>query len=258
MDKKGVPTQDITSLSTPKALAGALESLHDIFSRCLPDVSVVMGGGSVLAARWHHRISTDIDLFVSPAAMLTLTTKNSLLYQAVLNLLQGVGEANIEAFSGFLSGEIKETPFSLAASEFIREDRAAFEKIATTDFQAATNEEILEGKIMGRLHRRGNQPVQAPIRDLYDIAVAARLAPGVVNRVLGGITTKGRSVIARDLRFLPGNLHEVDPKPLLKPRYQVEREGLAGAVATAVEAGDESLLPPVFLIAQTSELAPQP
>ena len=39
-----------------------------------------MGGGSVLAARWHHRHSTDIDLFVSPATMEKLVGEDSLLY----------------------------------------------------------------------------------------------------------------------------------------------------------------------------------
>lgn len=179
-------------------------------------------------------------------------------YQGALNQLQGIGEANIEPFSGFLSGDIEGTPFSLAASEFVRDDRKVLEIIDGTFFQAATNEEILSGKLMGRLHRSGVQPSIAPIRDLYDIVVATHMDPGVVDRVLEGITPKGRSVIAADLRQLPDNLHAIDRKPILSPRYEVDMHGLAKAVAAAVEASDETLLPLVSNVADDSIAAPQP
>ena len=250
-----MPIREITSLAIPKSLVPAVKSLHTIFFRFLPDVNVVMGGGSVLAARWNHRDSTDIDLFVSPAAMQALTAEKSLLYRAVR---EAIGEAGVDPFSGFLSGDIEGTPFSLAASEFIREDQGVSEQIADTYFRAATNEEILSGKIMGRLHRNSGQAVAAPIRDLYDIVVAAHRASGVVGYILSGITQKGRSVIAADLRRMPDNLQEVDQKPLMNPRYQVELKGLAKTVAAAIEAGNETLLPPVFPSKQESYAEPEP
>ena len=203
----------------------------------------MMGGGTVLAARWHHRESTDIDLFVSPATMGTLTNEKILVVQGLLTQLQGIGQANFNPDSGFLSGEINNTPFSLAASEFVNESRGGSDIVRGTNFSAATNEEIFSGKIKGRLHRMGAQRPRVPVRDLYDIVVAAHLDPGVISRVLEGITPKGRSVIAADLRSLPDNLHEVDPKPLLNPKYKVDLAGIANAIAPAIEAGDESLLP---------------
>ena len=145
-----------------------------------------MAGGSVLEARWRHRRSTDIDLFVSPATMEKLVGENSLLYQGLVSQLDASGNAAMDSFNGFLSGEMEGTSFSLAASEFVRDDRTHPENVDGTHFQAATNEEILAGKIRGRLHRSGQHPAQAPLRDLYDITVAPHLEPGVVDRILGG------------------------------------------------------------------------
>ena len=253
-----MPEQDTQTLVLPKALASAARRLHGIFFQFLSDVNIVMGGGSVLAARWNHRVSTDIDLFVSRASMVLLTTDKNLPYQGVLNQLQGIGEANLEPLSGFLSGDIEGTPFSLAASEFVRDDRRVLEVIDGTFFQAATNEEILSGKLKGRLHRSGAQPSIAPIRDLYDIVVAAHMDPGIVDRVLEGITSKGRSVVAADLRRLPDTLHQNDLKPILNPRFEVDMYGLPKAVAAAVEAGDETLLPPASNVMEVVTTAPQP
>lgn len=144
--------------------------------------------------------------------------------------------------------------FSLAASEFIRKERRMSEMAASTCFFAATNHEILSGKIKGRLHRRGDFPARSPIRDLYDIVVAAQADPGVVGRVLQGVTPKGRSVIADDLRRLPDNLHETDPKPLMNAKCRFPLHGLPRTVAAAIESGDEALLPKAVRVAQDSDL----
>ena len=58
-----------------------------------------------------------------------------------------------------------------------------------------------------------------------------------------GVSPRGRTVIADDLRRLPKNLHKIDPKSILQPRYAFEWTTLAGAIADAIEGGDESLLP---------------
>ena len=253
-----MPTQQTSELTMPQELHSALQALDNVFVHLLPEVSVVMGGGTVLAARWDHRRSTDIDLFVSPKTMITLMNQMNLSYQGAVTRLQTVGNATMEPFNGFLSGEIGSVPFSLAASEFIKDNRLGDEQVGSTNFQAATNQEILAGKIQGRLHRRSSQPVTAPVRDLYDIIVARHMAPGLVNSVLDGITPKGRAVIANDLKLLPENLHETDPKRLMNPRYRVELQGIAGTVAAAIEAGDESLLPATVRVEGPSFKGPSP
>ena len=43
----------------PERLHAALDRLDGV----VPLDALVLGGGTVLAARWHHRVSTDLDLF---------------------------------------------------------------------------------------------------------------------------------------------------------------------------------------------------
>ena len=238
----------------PRSLAEPLQPLSVAFGRLLPDLKVVVGGGSVLAARWFHRHSTDIDMFVSPEAMARLLGEQNLMYAAVAAHLKGVTRTvSLDAFSGFLAGDLDGTTFSLAASEFVRDDRPSSETVAGTHFHAATNEEVVAGKIRGRLHRRGDKPVEAPVRDLYDIAVAPYFEPGLIDRILHGIVPRGRAVIAADLRLLPEDIQETGSKPLIRPRYAFEWRTLAAAVADAVEAGDESLLPTPAPVRQRPE-----
>ena len=249
---------DSEQLTPPQALLAPLDVLNRAFSRVLPDTPIVMGGGSVLAARWDHRQSTDIDLFVSAATMNQLINENRLRYFTLPAHLQETGQVRISPTSGFLSGAVLDTPCTLAASEFIEDVRPATHVIESTRFQAATNQEVLSGKLQGRMHRRHTKPATAPIRDLYDIVLAAHLNPGLVDTILQGITPKGRTVIANDLRLLPDNLHEIDPKPIISPQYDMELDGLPSAVADAIESGDETLLPNASRISQSSASSPGP
>lgn len=230
---------DREPLPLPPRLASAAKLLHQALLDAVPDIPVVMGGGSVLAARWQHRESTDVDLFVSAGSMrLALDGGNAL---ALATRLQGLGaEATLNSEGGLLSGHAGGVQFSLCASEFILDSRPPSQVVEGTRFQAATNEEVLSGKIKGRLHRK---EATAPIRDLYDIVMARHFDPGVVDEVLNGIVPRGRQIIAEGLRKLPDNLHEIDPKPLVRPTWRIPLHGLPATVAEAVAAGDESLLP---------------
>ena len=233
---------DREPLPLPPGLAGAVKLLHGALADAVPDIPIVMGGGSVLAARWRHRDSTDVDLFVSAGSMRTLLDRGSAV--TVVGRLRRAGaQADMDPLSGFLTGLAGEVPFSLSASEFILDGRPPSQVIEGTGFQAATNEEVLSGKIKGRLHRTGLTEANAPVRDLYDIVMARHFDPGVVEEVLNGIVPRGRQIIAEGLRQLPDNLHETDAKPLINPTWRIPLHGLPSVVAQAIAEGDESLLP---------------
>ena len=50
----------------PNRLREPFEGLSGAILRAFPVAVVAMGGGSMLEALWHHRVSTDLDLFISP------------------------------------------------------------------------------------------------------------------------------------------------------------------------------------------------
>ena len=60
-------------------------------------------------------------------------------------------------------------------------DTAGTQPIAGHEVQAQMTQQILEGKILGRLC---NPEARVAIRDLYDIAVTCRLEPEAIRVVL--------------------------------------------------------------------------
>ena len=52
------------SLHFPESLAGALDEFVEAMSPFGVFEDALLGGGTVLAARWQHRVSTDLDFFM--------------------------------------------------------------------------------------------------------------------------------------------------------------------------------------------------
>lgn len=238
-----VPDATLVGAPALEAVRPALEKLDKAMAGLPPDVEIIMGGGTVLAARWNHRESTDIDLFVSAEGMRRLLDDGGALLQVAADRL-GLKRAEFDPWGAFLSGTVSGTSFSLAASEFLRQGIRR-EAVLGTRFRAASTEEILAGKICGRLHQvnpDGSSP-RPPVRDIHDIVVAALLSPGAVQSVLDGLPQKGRRFIAQGLRSHPPGGYGKDPKPVTQERHRVVYAEAVQELADAIEAGDESLLP---------------
>ena len=56
----------MANIALPERLRPAFLDLAGALRRVFPDAVVAMGGGSMLEARWDHRVSTDVDLFIAP------------------------------------------------------------------------------------------------------------------------------------------------------------------------------------------------
>ena len=50
----------------PRIIVQCIQRLYQHARPYLPESALTLGGGTVLAARWSHRISTDADLFCPP------------------------------------------------------------------------------------------------------------------------------------------------------------------------------------------------
>ncbi len=128
-----------------------------------------MGGGSVLAARWKHRRSTDIDLITSAGwhlSGLRKTGNNGFTTELAKagGKLDGYNEAALEMrFGKYQRLHIYGTePTPRAGHERVPVDGEVFETLSTTQILAA------------KLLHRG---LKAPARDLYDLVVAADRDP---------------------------------------------------------------------------------
>ena len=54
------------AISLPGALQAVIQTVEHAVGRFFPNQTLCMGGGTVLQARWQHRLSSDIDLFCAP------------------------------------------------------------------------------------------------------------------------------------------------------------------------------------------------
>ena len=143
-----------------------------------PDGAWCIGGGTVLAAQWRHRLSTDVDVFVpGRTGMAALSPEWD---PGFVNVMQSLGAIHVAVQASslkftFPSGRVKIT--ALDPKPPIEPQRAT---VDGQEVHVLANVCILAGKIAGR-------GLRMPSRDVFDICVAQERDPlalqGAVNHV---------------------------------------------------------------------------
>lgn len=148
------------------------EAVHAPLARAFGgEDNIRFGGGTALAARWAHRHSTDVDLFV--------------------------GNARYREFRWNTGGR-----FTLDLTTAV-----AVDTVRGTSVPLETNAEILGKKLLFRMAR--DQEILA--RDLYDIAVARQRDPASLRTVLKALRNDQLNRIIRALEdhAEAGHYHEI-------------------------------------------------
>lgn len=173
-----------------EAIAPALDALAKWFDL---DAAVI-GGGTALEARWHHRRSTDIDLFV-PVPYLA----------GVMRLPERAVESAFRAWSGsgtesafgpsHLHFMMSGVPVSLSGtSGFWQEDHDPCAEFST-GIPLAPSADILLRKMQGRTLAQG----RAVPRDAYDFVVGQALDPVAFRDAVAQLDEDQTEAIARIL-----------------------------------------------------------
>ena len=126
----------------------------------------VMGGGSVLEARWHHRHSTDIDLFIHREAMSIID-----LSEILKNVKSMERDGDVTEVNAFPHGFHCTTPFgpmSLFGTNREMSVTLSDEKEPLTGIAYESTTEILFRKLRNRM---SNFSRYLP-RDMYDLMVS--------------------------------------------------------------------------------------
>lgn len=137
-----------------------------------------LSGGTILAAQWKHRRSTDIDLKIEPTAgIITLDPRYDPSFRTE-TLRLGAGEpshAPDQVMIPFENGKIN--IFQAESTPNIGETEVEVEGSKEV---VLANAQILTGKISGR-------GLDSPTRDLFDIAVAAEMDPEALETAVNTI-----------------------------------------------------------------------
>ena len=173
--------------------------------------NIRLGGGTALAARWHHRHSTDIDLFVDAAPFREVADHSD---EFETDIARGpLATDKLTIGNGFCTLLFAEGEVSISTTPAVTPEARSSDTVRGTEVVLDTNAEIIAKKIRGRMISN-NELVP---RDLYDIASARHHAPQALKTALGAINRDDRIDIVNELQALPTGWIERQPSKVLAP-----------------------------------------
>jgi len=158
-------------LEIPAGPRGILSELLSVVLDFIPAERIVLGGGTALAARWQHRESLDVDLFVDPVIFDANIYHHAAECEDRLARL-GFGRlATLDEHGCHISHRAGNV--DIVGCFPLTPDSRSRDFVAGTGIALETNREILAK----RLHRQILGHGQIVPRDLYDFAFARRFEP---------------------------------------------------------------------------------
>ena len=181
---------------------------------------ITLGGGTVLAMHWQHRVSTDLDYFLNPQNL--YGKENISLIRNAADYLEKAAAKNIihslNAAPYHLKFMIDETEVSLFTLTPLTDDPTTHHE-KDTSLRLENITEILSRKLLGRVMNLG----AFAKRDFYDVCVACHKTPEAFTAALNILKPRQLTEIAdeiKDWRNSPLINQAEKNKPLLEPAYQ--------------------------------------
>lgn len=210
------------TLTLPEPAAGLWKASRDVLSELMPEERSWerhLGGGTILAARWNHRESTDIDVVT----------------RSVFSL-EGLAEPIAKAMDGHVE---LETPERVV----IRKGKGKLD-VNMTEIEPAEGLEptLIDGQVESVMSTtqivRGklNRMTPGPVRDAYDLIAASQIDGGSLAAAYNMLKTSGKLVIEATLRSANEDLGEEAKTSLkLKEKSRVDFEIIGTTTAEALE-----------------------
>lgn len=188
-----------------------------------------LGGGTALAARWAHRHSTDVDLFIGPALYERLFTERLSFRDHVQRHL---GAHAVDIDSGLATIHFRQNDqlgeVTLATSPPLTRLPASSDTVRNTPVHLEATAEILAKKLHYRMFLQG----RLVPRDLYDLAIASEREPGSLQSALRAVEPPDLREIQAQLHSLPDRWLANHGQPLIGP---ASRRAASGAVRITKE-----------------------
>ena len=200
---------------------------------------ILLGGGTALAARWAHRHSTDVDLFVEAADYKRLFHNEAHFTRDLAFHAPEARHADVEP--GFLKITFGDAGHvSVSSSPWLTPAPRSADIVRGSRISIETTAEILAKKLRYRMiHNERIVP-----RDLYDLAVARRLDPRALDDAFSQLKTQHLQHIETRLHYLtPGWLRR-HPEPLLRPANPEDATNAHAIVRRMVQQRIRSNIPP--------------
>ncbi len=203
----------MAELDLPRGPAELLEAVRKPLADHLGEHRIRLGGGTALAARWAHRHSTDVDLFVDHTTYEGLF-RNRHRFSADIELHTGTVE-QLGVGPGYTIIVLQDGEITVLATPSFTDQPVSGDTVRGTRVALESNAEVLAKKLA---HRLATYYIFVP-RDLYDIAVARRLDSGALDTAFATIPSASLEDIGHELALLPSNWADGHRQPLLQPAY---------------------------------------
>ena len=167
-----------------------------------------LGGGTVLAAQWHHRISTDIDIFLPADSGLSAIAPNW--DRTFTDEMAELGATRVDVQPLSLKFTFPEGRVEITALDPVPSVRGNRTGVEGRDTWVLPNVCILSGKLQGR-------GMSMPPRDVFDICVAARMDPGSLEGAVNHLHEQTRAEIVAGLLEGLNHFREDAERSILGP-----------------------------------------
>lgn len=195
-------------MKLPEPLQDGLGWIVSFLDSWIPRSAYAIGGGAVLAARWSHRFSADIDLFADQ--QLFSDTIGSGAWDEVCEALnQRMSDGSISELvltSAGFSFSKSNVPVSFFSTSRMTANAISSEREESTGIFAETNAEIVFKKLRGRMVNASRYVA----RDLYDIVVCYGLDRDSLNEAMSVLSPLERDSIRYDVRRGDTSVQDLD------------------------------------------------
>ncbi|MDE0065080.1 MAG: nucleotidyl transferase AbiEii/AbiGii toxin family protein [Gammaproteobacteria bacterium] len=189
--------------------------LDDLASR-RPDIRHLfsVGGGTILASRWGHRRSQDIDVLAKQGCGLRRALETDYSDDFVsLCERAGASEIMFVPFTATLTVSFPEGDWDLSELDPLLPGHESLAVVDGAEIQTLSNNQILAGKLVHR-------GFQGLARDIFDLAVALSLDPTAFEQAAGLLTPTDTELLIQEIRgtagayrrTAPGAIHLTDPR----------------------------------------------
>ncbi len=190
---------------------------------------LVLGGGTALAARWAHRVSTDVDFFLPPSTLQLLSQDEIQKVTDTLLEIEGVRKDRTWCSPVAINCEISGVPVSVREMMSYRPPTHTLASKNGPPLQDTAD--ILLGKLRHRMATTG----RFAIRDLFDINVAYQIEPDTIQHAVAQLTDREFQNIVAGIKRLPDDWHSGDPQKLISPAYNFENDLLSQAINVLIQ-----------------------
>ena len=186
--------------------------LEEWLPRILPSgTSWSIGGGTVLAAQWQHRVSTDIDIFLPGRAGIAALSPQW--DRRFVDEMAALGATHVDVQTNSLKFSFPSGRVEITALDSTPPLAPFLVQVDGREVHVLPNACVLAGKLTGR-------GMRMPVRDVFDVCVAADLDPAALRCAVNQMSAQMRTEVAAYLMEGEHNYLEDAPREVLTPATQ--------------------------------------